>query len=696
MNTLSRFILGEFAVLFRQDEAGHTGLTLIPADMEADLAEKKCAVESLVQLHLRGDALPHGFANGATLADTPSTNGLRLSDQRREGDAILTELRDQRGIRVRHRLRWHAGLQAVILDAEVINETGRPVTLDMLSSFSIGMLTPFAPDDAPGGLTLHRVKSAWSEEGRLLSQGAEELNLEPAWIPVGVRVEKFGQLGSMPVRGYFPFAAVEDTRRGVTWAAQLAIPSSWQMEFRRRDGGLSLTGGLADAEYGHWAKELPNGASFLSPPAYLTVARGGVDEASQMLLTVQRENWVGKDRPLPVLFNEYCTTWGKPSHDNLMRIAQALQGRGVDYLVIDAGWYGASDRDWSACGGDWLPDERGLFPRGLAYTAQRIRDAGMIPGLWFEPETCARQADIFRQEDRLLHRNGVVIDTDNRRFLDLRTEENQAYLRQRVAGLLKKCHFGYVKIDYNDTIGVGCDGCESLGEGLRQNMLGAQRFFRMLRQEIPDLVIENCSSGGHRLEPSMMALSDMASFSDAHECAHIPIIAAALQRMILAGQSQIWAVLRQKDDLRRINYSLVNTLLGVMCLSGDIFSLSEAQWRKVEEGIAFYRRVGLIIRDGVSRFYGSVSPRWLHPEGWQAVVRAVDGGEALVVIHTFGGPLPPRISLPVPARLGIAGVLCSENDPVSLQENCLTVIPQANFEAVAIHLAKTGRDESTK
>ena len=102
--------------------------------------------------------------------------------------------------------------------------------------------------------------------------------------------------------------------------------------------------------------------------------------------------------------------------------------------------------------------------------ADMIRAHGMIPGLWFEPETCARGAEIFRKEEMLLTRHGTVIDTDNSRFLDLRKPEVRAWLDERVTGLLKRCGFGYTKIDYNDCIGTGCDDPDSLGEGLRQNM----------------------------------------------------------------------------------------------------------------------------------------------------------------------------------------------------------------------------------
>jgi alpha-galactosidase len=508
--------------------------------------------------------------------------------------------------------------------------------------------------------------------------------LERSWTGHALRIVKFGQVGSMPVRGWFPFAAVEDTANDVTWAMQLACPSSWQMEIRRKDDRLNMMASLPDEDFGQWAKTVAPGESFETPEAYVTVGNGGADRVSQRLLTVHRANMPRPEAELPVLFNEYCSTWGDPSHENLVKIADCLQGHGIDFLVIDAGWYRREGAGWSDCGGDWIPEEKSMFPEGLKATADMIRAHGMIPGLWFEPETCAKDSDIFRKEEMLLTRRGTVIETDNRRFLDLRREKVQKYLDERVTGLLKRCGFGYTKIDYNDCIGVGCDDPDSLGEGLRQNMQGTLEFFRRMRETIPDLWIENCSSGGHRLEPSLMAVSDMASFSDAHECAEIPVIAAALHRVILPAQSQIWAVLRAEDSLRRINYSLVNTFLGVMCLSGDVTGLSEEQWRKTEEGMDFYREVRHLIRDGVSSFRGTVSESWRHPEGWQAVIRT-NGKETLAVIHTFGGGIPEKITLPVKADR-ILRVMCSEGNEVSLEGNELTVSLKAEFEAVAVHL----------
>lgn len=684
MKLYSRFPMGDMLLTYVVDDAQHVGMMLLPRCREKDVLDKEWAVESLVQCHARGDHLPNGYGNGHTLAASSATGRMKLAAQEKQGDTIITTLTDGAGRVAEHRLTWHEGLQAARVSTVFVNNTGAPLTLDLLSSVNLGHITPFTPGAAPYALRLHRARSAWSAEGRLQTETIEQLHLERSWTGHALRVEKFGQVGSMPVRQWFPFAAVEDTAAGVTWAVQLACPSSWQMELRRKGDGLCLMAGLPDEDWGHWCKTLQPGERFESPEAYVTVACADVDEAAQRLQSIQRENWLRRDVPLPVIFNEYCTTWGNPSHENMVQIAQCLKGHDIDYMVMDAGWYGREGYGWSACGGDWLPNEKELFPHGLKATADAIREAGFRPGIWFEPETCARASEIFQREDMLLKRRGVVIDTDNRRFLDLRRDDVQAYLQERVTGLLKRCGFEYVKIDYNDCIGVGCDDPDSLGEGLRQNMQGTLRFFRAMRDAIPELYIENCASGGHRLEPSLMGTTDMASFSDAHECPEIPVIAAQLHRLILPGQSQIWAVLRKEDSLRRLNYSLVNTFLGVMCLSGDVLELSREQWQLVDESIAFFKAVRGIIRDGVSTLYGDVAPAWREPVGWQAVCRTAEEG-SLVVAHTFGGNYPERITLPVKATR-ILRTMCSDNNAVILENGLLTIELKAPFEAVAVHL----------
>ena len=81
-------------------------------------------------------------------------------------------------------------------------------------------------------------------EGRLETTALEDLQLEPSWaLGHGVRCERFGQAGSLPVNKFFPFAVLEDRKNHVFWGAELAHNAAWQMEVYRIDEGVSLSGG---------------------------------------------------------------------------------------------------------------------------------------------------------------------------------------------------------------------------------------------------------------------------------------------------------------------------------------------------------------------------------------------------------------------------------------------------------------------
>ena len=695
---LSLFTFQDMIVQYLTDLEGHVGLLLAPADMLGEIKEQKAyAIDSLVQVKVLGDDYPAPFAHGHTMRNGQSVTNLRFERQDViETDTettVVTILQTSSGHSAEHRLTWYAESEAFEIETIYRNGSERPIELEMLSSASLGSLTPFEEGEAPNTLRLHRLRSVWSMEGRLETIPIEDLQLEPSWARHAMLSERFGQLGSTPVRKFFPFAAIEDSKRGVFWGLQLACASSWQIEAYRKDDALCLSGGLADAEFGHWQKTLLPGEELRTPKAYVTVARGEIDNVTRRLTTMQERpltDQTGPETELPVMFNEYCTTWGKPYHDSIAAIVERLKGTPIKYFTIDAGWYAALDQDWQSNMGDWevSPD---LFPEGLEKTTDMIREANMIPGIWFEMEICGDEAAAFHQSDHLLKRQGNVITVGNRRFWDMQDPWVQDYLTEKVIGLLNRYGIGYIKVDYNANIGRGCDGAESQGEALRQKILATQEFFRKIRREVPGIVIENCASGGHRLEPSMMELCDMASFSDAHECPEIPIVALNLHRAILPRQNQIWAVLKQSDTIQRLVYSLAATYLGRMCLSGEVIELSDQQWQVVEDAMQFYQKIVPIVKQGVSYRYGPKIASYRFPEGWQALLRlSADVSQALVVIHTFGGQLPDRIEVPLREAAGFtieASFLESPRD-IRIINGKLVCPLLNNFEAVALHLRR--------
>lgn len=695
---LQEYKLGDMVAKYLIDrDSMQVGFQLLPEKVsQENIITDNCFMESLIQYKLTGDIYNEAYAGGCSMRNSESVRKLKFSEQTDESIGeqlqVNTIMMDEDGHRLIHHLVWLKNMPYVRISCTFENQSKRDCCLEMFESFSLGGLSPYMQGDGNGTLWLHRVRSVWSQEGRHETIPVEDLQLEPAWDPHAVRCERFGQAGSMPVNRFFPFAAIEDRKNHIFWGAQIAHPASWQMEVYRKDNGLALSGGLADRELGHWMKHVEPGKNFTTPEAIVSTAQtDSFDIFTGRLTTAGLVEGFLKapesEQDLPIVFNEYCTTWGNPSHENICEIVDAIKGKGFKYFVIDCGWYKENGIPWDIGMGDYEVSSE-LFPDGMEKTVQVIKDAGMIPGIWFEIENVGSASRAYHLTEHLLHKDHVVLTTYFRRFWDMQDPWVDEYLTDKVIGTLKKYGFGYMKIDYNETIGIGCDGAESPGEALRKNMEATVLFIEKVKEEVPGIVLENCASGGHRLEPKMMSVMSMASFSDAHECEEIPIIAANLHRVIHPTQSQIWAVIRQDDSLKRIAYSISNTFLGRMCISGDVTQLAPEKWNLIEQGISFYGKIKDIIKEGQSYRYGPKIKSARHPEGWQALLRVGKNKQAYVVIHVFDGKLPEviEIELPEDASDHIRQIYAHQEMEVSIKDRKIYYRPSENKSAVTLWL----------
>ncbi|MDE6412215.1 MAG: alpha-galactosidase [Clostridia bacterium] len=627
-----KYIFGDTAIYFTEtviaDEKS-VGLTVLPKSRKFD--ETKFMPDPLVQVAFTGDRSLLDYSRGISMKNRESTL-LSVEKQTADKEGVETLLTDGKGNYYTHSLCYDKETGVFSVTVLYENKTGKTKTLEFLQSGCIS----FAPLDGAQKLALYRMTSAWSRECKLKKDGFWELGLEPSWANYGLKSEKWGCIGSMPNRGFYPFAAVEDID-GVIWGMNIEAPFSWQMEVSLERAGVSLAGGHADYEAGHWRKEIKNGERFLTHKAYFTVKEGGgVNAVCNAFVHYQdrRLKVPASEESMPVLYNEYCATWGNPTADKIDAMLDALKEFPIEYFVIDSGWYKPEDKNWCNAIGDWN-ENKSIFPRGgLKGVAKRINEAGMKAGIWFEYEIAGRDSDVFYNEDMFLKRGGSVLTCKNRRFLDLRKAEVKEYLTKKVLRFLKENGYEYIKIDYNDAYGLGCDGAESLGEAGRQIAEESLQWFDLLQKE-NGIIIENCSSGGSRIEPYRMNHSSMCSFSDAHECNEIPLVAANVSRVIPARQSQIWAVLRENESDSRTVYSLCAAFMGRVCLSGDVVGLTKEKRELILNGLNFYSEVKDIVRYGDITDIDCDISSYRDPVGRQIYQKEYNGSK-LVITHFLG------------------------------------------------------------
>ena len=180
-------------------------------------------------------------------------------------------------------------------------------------------------------------------------------------------------------------------------------------------------------------------------------------------------------------------------------------------------------------------------------TIDRIKETGMVPGLWMEPEAVGAKGDAFSLygKDAYFSREGKILGISDRYQLDFRCREVSERMERIVDDLVDGYGIGYLKIDYNIDAGVGTDnGAESCGDGLLEHNRAYLRWLKRIREKHPDLVIENCASGGNRMDYLTLGLCDLQSTSDQIDYKVYPYIAANMFSALLPEQAAVWGVSR--------------------------------------------------------------------------------------------------------------------------------------------------------
>ena len=614
--TLKQYTFGDTILHYLINDAQVVEWMVYPKDManQVVLRQNQNSGFSLIQAKLVQDPYDKNFSNGLTMFNSATSRSIRFVKQEehfsKDEEKITTICRDSHGNTYRHDVSWVPGSKRLKVRVSFTNTSGHDQQLSWLPSIVLSNISPFYEQVPTGVLDLIRIRSKWAMEGRLDQRPVESFELEESWKPSGLALVQIAQYGTMPVRQFFPYLGLKDNRFDVTWLIMLEGKASWQLNAARLDNRLVLFGGLPDADNGHWYKDVAVGETYTTPFAYITVGHDELLKCSRRLQAPVQED------TLPIFYNEWGTTWGRPNAHLISESLPLLKQHSIDGYIIDAGWYKSKTSDWEQSHGDWQVDMM-RFPGGFKPVVEEIHQQGMEAGLWFEMETVGRLSEKFQDTESLVQRNGHVVTTLKRRFLNMTNSNVQAYLNRHVLELLRQNAFDYLKIDYNDSMGVATDDAESGAEGLEKNISATLKFIDKLHHEIPGLVIENCSSGGHRLTPAFIERTELSSFSDAHETHSIPIIAANEWLVIPASKNLIWCVLHADDTLEEMYFHLISTFLGRVCLSGDIRHLSTDQWHAVDQALTFYRANQRLIAHGQPFRFGSSILSYRNPQGYQ-------------------------------------------------------------------------------
>ena len=217
---------------------------------------------------------------------------------------------------------------------------------------------------------------------------------------------------------------------------------------------------------------------------------------------------------------------------------------------------------------------------------------------------------------------------------------------ETVDRLVREYGVGYIKTDYNINGGYGTEvNAPSAGAGLEGHQRAYRAWLARVQARWPELVIENCASGGMRMEYGLLSQLSIQSLTDQDEALKLAPIAAAAPSAVTPEQAACWSLPQAGQSDEEMIFSMVNTLLLRIHQSGALDALGTQQRALLQEAIALYKTYRAEL-PGALPFWPLGLPA---PESEVLGLGMDFGGYALLAVWRVGGDAQPcRLPLPRP------------------------------------------------
>ncbi|MDR1409086.1 MAG: alpha-galactosidase [Oscillospiraceae bacterium] len=403
-----------------------------------------------------------------------------------------------------------------------------------------------------------------------------------------------------------------------------------------------------------FAWKLEPGETFTTPEAVLVYSNAGMGEMSRTYHRLYTKNlcrgaW--RDKRRPILINNWEATYFKFNADKLVNLAEQAASAGIEMLVMDDGWFGKRDGDNSGLG-DWFVNEEKLGC-SLAELVERVDDAGLKFGIWFEPEMVNPDSDLFRahpdwalsipSRPKTLGRHQLALDMSRKEVRD--------YLVERLTDILNSADISYVKWDCNRYLSEAFSAtlpAERGREIWHRYMLGFYDVLERITSAFPKVLFESCASGGGRFDPAMLYYMPQTWTSDNTD---------AIDRLkIQYGTSFAYPIRTigahvSATPNHQTGRNAPFMTRGAVALQGtfgyelDLAKLDESEFDQIEDQIDLYQEYQKLIFGGdfyrlISPFEDSTQAAWMYvsPDKKSALVQ-------VVMQHISGNHAPRRIRL---------------------------------------------------
>lgn len=264
--------------------------------------------------------------------------------------------------------------------------------------------------------------------------------------------------------------------------------------------------------------EVKPGESFDTPECIQVYSSKGINKATQIMHDVVRENLLPSKFALkerPILINSWEPFFFDFDTEKIKSLILKSKELGIEQVVLDDGWFGKRNDDKSSLG-DWYVNTSKI---NLGEVIDFCHKNGLKFGLWVEPEMISFDSELYRKhpEYALFNRNYKPTLQRHQLVLDLTNDRVIDDVFSMLCKIFDTYKIDYVKWDFNrclTEIGSQFLGNEKEGEIFHRFILGAYKLQNKFVTRYPNILFENCASGGGRFDLGMLYYSPQIWGSD--------------------------------------------------------------------------------------------------------------------------------------------------------------------------------------
>lgn len=572
---------------------------------EEDQGRKEQFLEEafqLVQVSLSGYDRPyekHGNKHIVTAPGYLLTYEGMQDEENETGRRLTITQRDDKvtHIRVETVMQFYRGTSVVRMWNTVTNEGSDTQCLEYLSSFCYTGIEKEGKASSDEKMRVRVPYNGWQKEMSVKEYRFGDVGLaqtQPGVYQRTSQVLEVTNTGNWSSKKYLPLGYLENTQAHTALFWQIEHNGSWHYEIGDQNAHFYVCVSGPTEVQSHWFKNLASGESFTSVPVAVGVCADSFEKAIGELTKyrrlIRRKN---KDNEnLPVIFNDYMNClFGDPTTEKELPLIDAAAACGCEYFVIDAGWYAPGS--WWDSVGEWQ-ESRERFPNGIREVTDYIREKGMVPGVWLELEVMGIHCEKAKKapDDWFFVRHGKRVFDRSRYQLDFRNPAVIEHVNEVIDRVVNQYGVGYIKMDYNIEPGIGTElGAESVGQGMLEHEKAYLAWLDGVFAKYPELVIENCSSGGLRIDYALLSRYSIQSTSDQEDYRNYATIAANAPTGVTPEQGAIWSYPMRQGDKEEVIYNMINAMLCRIHQSGHLAELPAERVALVREGIDCYKRM---------------------------------------------------------------------------------------------------------